>query len=136
MSASSQRNRHRLSLVRVLLVALAAFGLYAALAASASQLLWKENPDYRCVAQLDSMAPPGVHDLDDGAISKVRGELTLIPIGLRCWWPIGGGVWTDDGWARTLIAGGGLMGCAVALVVFAKSKPRSLEINEDNPQAQ
>ena len=105
MASTSTGSRH---LLRVTLVSVSIALLLLAMAVAAPFLFWKEDPARRCVLQSAELAPPAALPLTEATEAEVRGERTIVPLMLRCSWPVEDGrVWTDDGWSRSLIVYGG-----------------------------
>lgn len=121
MTSERPRSVIRVGRWFVLIAALAL--LFFAGATAVPHLFWKEDPAYRCVSQAQDYAPSDVLPLSEAQQSSVRGELTLIPLGLRCGWPADGRyIWTDDGWARTVSVYGGAVVSIGGLIAFARTR--------------
>ncbi len=97
-------------------------GPFIALATFASTFFLVESADRECLDRAAQLAPDDVLRLNERNSTMVTGELTELPLGIRCSWPTERGtVWTDDGWGRTLIAWGGIAtGVAGAAVLFRR----------------
>ena len=111
------------TLLRVTLVSVSIALMLLVIGIAAPFFLWKEDPDRRCVLQAEDLAPAGAPPLTEATEAQVRGETTIVPLMLRCSWPVEGDhVWTDDGWSRTLIVYGGTTLAVGGIYASVRSK--------------
>ncbi len=121
--ATTSTGNHKLLRVTLLTVSIVLLLLVGAVAAPF--LFWKEDPDRRCVLQTKELAPSAALPLTEATEAQVRGETTVLPLMLRCSWPVEDGrVWTDDGWSRTLIVYGGIALAVGGIYASVRSNPR------------
>lgn len=100
---SSRRARQRAIFVG------SSLALVVACLTFAGTWLFVEAADRECLDRSAQLAPADVLFLNERTSLLVKGEQTLLPLGIRCAWPTTHGTqWSNDGWRATLVAYGSL----------------------------